>query len=47
MPAFIFLIVPDSDFPNARDVAQALGISIGIGSYTIDGDTVTINYDRK
>ena len=46
LPAFLFLIVPETDKDNARDIANALGIQIGLYSYRIDGQNVTIDYDQ-
>jgi hypothetical protein len=46
LPALLYLIVPESDRANARDISNALGIPIGLGFYKRNGDTITINYEE-
>jgi len=46
IPAILYIIVPETDLPTAKSVAQVVGLKLRFGSYKIDSDNkATVNYE--
>lgn len=45
IPATLYIIVPESDLQNAKTIAQVVGLKTRFGSYKIEGENVTVQYE--
>jgi|GEM_PF-6375606 len=46
LPAFLYVVVPESDLQNAKSIARVIGLNVKFASYTLDAQNkVTIKYE--
>jgi hypothetical protein len=46
IPATLYIVVPVSDLPTAKSIAQVVGLQTRFGTYTINEESgaITVNY---